>query len=149
MARALIETSRWVLLALLVFAPWAFGSTRLWAIDWLNRGLAVMLLVRLLAIPFGGNGRFRELPRALLAGVAGVLILGWWMTLNARAVYDAGRRDLRAAAGARAFRGGRGRCGDGARGHDAAHRHARRAPARLGDGRRFRLARPSVDDDRR
>src|SRR4029077_7027476 len=88
MARALIETSRWLLLALLVFAPWAFGSTRLWAIDWLNRGLAVMLLVRLLAIPFGGKERLREIPRALLGGVAGVMGIGWWMTLNARAVYD-------------------------------------------------------------
>lgn len=89
MARALIETSRWALLALLVFAPWAFGSTRLWAIDWLNAGLAIAILVRLLAVPFGGNDRMRELPRALLAAVAGLLILGWWMTINAKAVFDA------------------------------------------------------------
>jgi O-antigen ligase len=88
-ARALIVTSRWALLALLVFAPWAFGSTRLWAIDWLNRGLAIAILLRLMAIPFGGNERFRDLPRPLLAGVAGVLGLGWWMVLNAKAVYDA------------------------------------------------------------
>ena len=87
-ARALIELSRWALLALLVFAPWAFGSTRLWAIDWLNTGLAATLAVRGLAIPFGGLGRLRDLPRLLLMVVGAVLALGWWMTLNARAVYD-------------------------------------------------------------
>ena len=79
-----------MLLVMLVFAPWAFGSTRLWAIDWLNRGLAVALFLRLLAFPFGGIGRFRNLPRLLVIVVAAVLLLGWWMTWNARAVYDAG-----------------------------------------------------------
>lgn len=87
-ARALIELSRWALLALLVFAPWAFGSTRLWAIDWLNAGLAMTLAVRLAGVAFGGPGRLRGLPGILLLVVGGILALGWWMTLNARAVYD-------------------------------------------------------------
>jgi O-antigen ligase len=88
LARALIELSRWALLALLVFAPWAFGSTRLWAIDWLNAGLAAMLAVRGLALLCGGVGRLRELPRVLVFAVGALLVLGWWMTLNARALYD-------------------------------------------------------------
>lgn len=86
--RAFLESSRWMLLVMLVFAPWAFGSTRLWAIDWLNRGLAVALILRVVALALGGAGRFRDLPRLLLAAVAGLLVLGWWMTLNARGIYD-------------------------------------------------------------
>lgn len=87
--RVLLESSRWLLLGNLVFAPWAFGSTRLWAIDWLNHGLAAALALRLVAVLLGATGRLRELPRALAICVAGVLALGWWMALNARAIYDA------------------------------------------------------------
>ena len=43
MDRWLINAPRWLLLGTLVYAPWAYGTTPLWAVDILNILLAICL----------------------------------------------------------------------------------------------------------
>ncbi len=86
--RILADASRWGLLAALFFAPWAFGSTRPWAIEWLCQWLAVVLALRLagLALP---RGRYQgNAPRILLGAIFVIVVLGWVMTWNARGLID-------------------------------------------------------------
>lgn len=88
LSRVLCDASRWGLLAALVFAPWAYGGTRQWAIDWLCQWLAVVLVCRLVALLLP-RGSFRGHPPILLLAATGWLLLqGWWMTANARGFMD-------------------------------------------------------------
>src|SRR5688572_9196651 len=86
--RTLVEFPRWLFLAALVFAPWAYGCTRPWAINVLS---TVMLIVTCVWI---GGCIFRRLrPRiaaTVLAAVSFLLLQGWWMILNAQYTYDRG-----------------------------------------------------------
>src|SRR4029453_8011725 len=43
--RAWVDFPRWLLLATLVFAPWAYGSTQLWAIQTLKVLLGLICLL--------------------------------------------------------------------------------------------------------
>jgi len=86
-ARVFHQGPRWLLLLTLISAPWAYGSTREWTIRLLAWQLGIVLagwgascLVR------------REWPRihpVLLAAAGLLLFQGWWMTLNAKFVFDA------------------------------------------------------------
>lgn len=83
-----LSAARWLFLGLLVYAPWAYGCTRPWAIAGLNAGLAVVL--GLWALGAGLRGRRPAggppWPWGVLAGL--LLAQGWWMTLNAGFVRD-------------------------------------------------------------
>ncbi|HXG46787.1 MAG TPA: hypothetical protein VNO52_04120, partial [Methylomirabilota bacterium] len=76
----------WLLLCALVSAPWVYGSTRPWSVRLLDWQLGIALagwVISCLAR--------REWPRIhpVLVGAAGLLLLqGWWMTLNAKFVFD-------------------------------------------------------------
>lgn len=84
--RALIEAPRWLLLATLVFAPWAYGCTRPWAIDVLNR---CMLLVTLLWLAGCAARKVRPAtPRILWVSAIFLFLQGWWLNLNAMSYYD-------------------------------------------------------------
>ncbi len=85
--RILRDIARWGLLIALFFAPWAFGSTRPWAIEWLCEGLAALLACRVLALFFPG-GRYRHTPIWLGGAILVILVLGWFMTWNAVAIAD-------------------------------------------------------------
>ncbi len=80
------EVPRWFLLALLIWAPWAYGSTRPWTVEVLRclllglSGLFVMALIT--------ERRMPRLPMWPGIFVVGLLAIGWWMTFNARAVFD-------------------------------------------------------------
>ena len=86
MVRVLVEAPRWLLVAALVFAPWAYGSTRFWALHILN-----VLLGGVCALWLGEcvvRRRRPQVPILLASGVGGLLVLGWWMVFNAHSTYN-------------------------------------------------------------
>ncbi len=84
--RWLVDAPRWLLVAGLVFAPWAYGCTGAVATLTLN---AILGLVCLFWIGECAVRRRRPaLPPVLLGAVALLLTQGWWMTLNAQFYYD-------------------------------------------------------------
>ena len=90
--KCLREAAGWVLLATLVYAPWALGGLPPWAIAPIERLLA-------LAIGFWVAGCIigRRWPRvsSLAWASAGLILLdGWGMAMNAHDVYIAASRSL-------------------------------------------------------
>jgi len=82
----LLEISRWFLLGLLVYAPWAYGATRPWA----KESLAWALLA-LAPIFVGGLLQRHRWPRVPVPVMATTLLLlsqGWLMTWNAWQKFD-------------------------------------------------------------
>jgi O-antigen ligase len=85
-----IGAARMLSLAALVFAPWAFGTTR----DWTIHILVTALLTAAALWVFGraAQRRLREtlarIPLPLVLIIAGLLVLGWSITLNPRSYYD-------------------------------------------------------------
>jgi len=86
MYRVFIDTPRWLFLAALVFAPWAYGCTRFWALNILRITMALILLLWLA----GCIARRAKpaVPPLLLGTAAFLLLQGWWMIANAHYVYD-------------------------------------------------------------
>lgn len=84
--RALVEAPRWLLLALLVFAPWAYGSTLDWAIDVLNRGMLLTLGLWLLGCV--GRRLAPQVHPVLLGSAALLFLQGWWLIANVQTFYD-------------------------------------------------------------
>jgi hypothetical protein len=81
-----LEASRWLLLVALVFAPWAFGSTRPWTKDvlaWTLMGVLAVFIVGLVS-----RRRLPRVPIPVLILTAWILLQGWGMTLNARQLFD-------------------------------------------------------------
>jgi len=86
--RALVQASRWSLVLSLLFAVWAYGAVRHWtiqAVGWWMLGTFVI---------WGAGWLCRaERPgvsRWLLGLIGGLLLYGWFLTLNARGWYEAG-----------------------------------------------------------
>jgi hypothetical protein len=88
MSQLIINAPRWLLLGALVFAPWAYGATRPWAIATLDGWLAVVTGLWLV----GHLLRLQRPPvHPVLGGSALVLAAqAWFMVLNARYEYDPG-----------------------------------------------------------
>ena len=85
-ARFLPETPRWLLLVALIYAPWAYGSTRAWTITTLDWLLGLILAGWTVSCAVQ-----RQWPRVhpvLLLSIGWLLFQGWWMTLNAKFVFD-------------------------------------------------------------
>src|SRR5690349_4608621 len=86
MERFLIDAPRWLFLGSLVFAPWAYGCTRQWAITLLTQ---VMMVIALLWA--AGCIARRMMPRVPgLLGLSATWLIfeGWWMIANAQYYYD-------------------------------------------------------------
>ena len=76
----------WWLAALLVFAPWAYGTTFAEIKDKLAEALCVLGVIFIVSLFVRGRG-----PRInWISVVLSLLILGygWWMTWNAKLIYD-------------------------------------------------------------
>src|SRR3954453_18307683 len=102
------NAARWLFLAALVYAPWAYGCTIPWTVRGLNWILAVALgaqgasyVVSRQRSEVRGQRRRRRTdsqepitnnataaPWALIAPSVLLLALGWWMAFNARWIYD-------------------------------------------------------------
>jgi hypothetical protein len=87
----------WILLAALVFAPWAYGCTSADEIAMLNGILGAALVLWLASLLLGVLSRHNRvsdrgyrgsMPRVLVISASAVLIFGWAMSLNARSIYD-------------------------------------------------------------
>ena len=81
-----LTAARGIFLALLVYAPWAYGCTRAWAVGGLELGLAVVL--GLWAVGCALRCRWPAVPRPWLVLAGLLLAQGWWMALNAGFVRD-------------------------------------------------------------
>jgi hypothetical protein len=95
--RSLRALARWIFLGALIFAPWAYGGTTAESIVEINWLLGSALVLRLVARLFPnreGNTVIRSAAyrasalRILLVASLAILILGWWMVFNAKAIYD-------------------------------------------------------------
>jgi len=91
-ARALQEMGRWLLLGLLILAPWAFGSTREWTISLLIYGMDVVAALSILAI-MGNAIALRRFSLGGIPWVQAVLALallgyGWSAAWNAESYFD-------------------------------------------------------------
>jgi hypothetical protein len=84
--RFLTDLPRWSLLALLVLAPWAYGTTPQWTIDSFTEfslSIVALWLAGLIV-----RRRRPRVPPIALGCVLFFLIQGWWMILNAQFAYD-------------------------------------------------------------
>src|SRR5438034_3424540 len=79
-------TARWIFLAALVYAPWAYGGTTsasIQIINWLLLAAFILWIIELVV-----RGRSPARPRILLFLTCVLIALGGWMALNARSIYD-------------------------------------------------------------
>lgn len=81
-----LEASRWLVLAALVFAPWAFGSTRPWTKDVLAWGMLATIV--LFAIGLVMRRRWPRVPIAVAILSAAIVLQGWGMAWNAWEKFD-------------------------------------------------------------
>jgi O-Antigen ligase len=80
------KLSRWVFLAAMVYAPWAYGATTSATINITNWVLLVALVLWGAELLTGG--RRPDLPPFLLILVGALVCVGGWMALNAKSIYD-------------------------------------------------------------
>lgn len=76
-----VRAAGWTLVAALVWAPWAYGGTRDWALHTLQALLGFMGLMWLAGCCVGR--RWPRVSRWLGGLTVGLLLLGWGMALNA------------------------------------------------------------------
>src|SRR5881296_2491264 len=84
--RLLRAAARWIFLAALVYAPWAYGGTTsasIQIINWLLLAAFILWIIELVV-----SGRSPALPRLLLFLTVALIGIGGWMALNAISIYD-------------------------------------------------------------
>jgi len=86
MTELLVSTPRWLLLAALIYAPWAYGGTRPWTVDVLNLVLGAIIILWLMGCAV--RRVWPVIPRVPLVVAGCLLAQAWWMVLNAKSEYD-------------------------------------------------------------
>jgi hypothetical protein len=84
--RLLRDGPRWIFLATLIYAPWAYGCTGPRSIEILNWVLFVTLLTWIASLILMRRRPFVLIPVLVVAAL--ILTLGWGMVANACAAYD-------------------------------------------------------------
>jgi len=80
------DAARWIFLAALIYAPWAYGgttSTSIQIINWLLLLAFILWIVELLV-----RWRRPRFSRLLLFLTCALITIGGWMALNAISIYD-------------------------------------------------------------
>jgi hypothetical protein len=78
--------ARWIFLAVLIYAPWAYGGTTPASIQTTNWLLLAVLV--LWAVELVVSGRSPRFPRFLLFLTCALIGIGGWMGFNAKSIYD-------------------------------------------------------------
>src|SRR5437773_1029664 len=84
--RLLRDAARWIFLAALIYAPWAYGGTTsasIQIINWLLLVAFILWIVELMV-----SWRRPRFPRLLLLLTCSLIGIGGWMALNAISIYD-------------------------------------------------------------
>src|SRR6266568_5913016 len=80
------DTARWIFLAALIYAPWAYGGTTsasIQIINWLLLAAFTLWIIELVV-----SGRSPVRPRLLLFLTCALIAIGGWMAVNAKSIYD-------------------------------------------------------------
>jgi hypothetical protein len=80
------DATRWIFLAALVYAPWAYGGTTsagIQRINWLLLAAFILWIIELVV-----SRRSPPCPRVLLSLTCALIAIGGWMALNAKSIYD-------------------------------------------------------------
>src|SRR6266852_4632252 len=80
------DAARWIFLAALIYAPWAYGGTTsagIQIINWLLLAAFILWIIELVV-----SGRSPALPRLLLSLTVALIGIGGWMALDAISIYD-------------------------------------------------------------
>ncbi len=80
------NAARWIFLAALIYAPWAYGGTTsasIQIINWLLLVAFILWIVELMV-----SWRRPRFPRLLLLLTCSLIGIGGWMALNAISIYD-------------------------------------------------------------
>jgi len=83
--RAIADAPRWMFLLILIYAPWAYGSTYTLTISILNQFSAALVVLWLAGCAW--RGRWPRVPWLPVALVALLLLHGWWLAWNAHSVH--------------------------------------------------------------
>src|SRR2546425_4307257 len=78
--------ARWIFLAALVYAPWAYGGTTsasIQIINWLLLAVFILWIIELVV-----SARSPVRPRLLVFLTCALIGIGGWMALNAKSIYD-------------------------------------------------------------
>src|SRR5437667_2422998 len=78
--------ARWIFLAALVYAPWAYGGTTSASIQIINWLLLVAFIFWIIALVVSGRSPAR--PRLLVFLTCALIGIGGWMAFNAKSIYD-------------------------------------------------------------
>jgi hypothetical protein len=80
------DATRWIFLAALVYAPWAYGGTTsagIQIINWLLLAAFILWIIELVV-----SRRSPPCPRLLLSLTCALIAIGGWMAVNAKSIYD-------------------------------------------------------------
>ena len=80
------NASRWIFLAALIYAPWAYGATTSTSIQITNWVLVAALV--LWAVELLVSTRTPRFPRVLFFLAVALICVGGWMVFNAKSIYD-------------------------------------------------------------